>query len=389
MSITNRDKELIISKLEEAYKLSKTHDITLSHEVAQLIEAFSSKIDEATSAFTNIVTCIVAKACDAHVDPRYHRQPVKGMPENPTGADNFFSGRSVSEKIIYPWLEEKSYRTAKSGWQTRTFERPQPYTLSYAENIGAIKNEFLSILDHVAIGNVDPINTLAYFFVLEEQAKNQRIEIIKNVAKGKKIGDLTILDIIGLFAEHFNEPDSARLPTLAIYAAYTLLIEDIKSYENLKLLPLAAHEAADLRTESIGDIELSDSEGDIAEALEIKHRIVIDNVIILKAREKILRSKVKRYYILTTHPKCSDIDKSSIEKINVIYREHGCQVIINGVLPTIKYYLRLVSSPKDIIQAYSKLLTTDRAVKTHHIIKWEELLVAAEIVDEPNDIIPE
>lgn len=32
---------------------------------------------------------------------------------------------------------------------------------------------------------------------------------------------------------------------------------------------------------------------------------------------------------------------SCIEKIKI---EHGCQVIINGVFPTIKYYLRLLDN---------------------------------------------
>ena len=86
------------------------------------------------------------------------------MPEPETGSDNWFSGRIISEKIMYTWLEACGYRTAKSGWQTRTFERPKPYTLDYPENISQIKDEFLNILDSVTSGRCGSEDIIVEFF---------------------------------------------------------------------------------------------------------------------------------------------------------------------------------------------------------------------------------
>ena len=101
---------------------------------------------------------------------------------------------------------------------------------------------------------------------------------------------------------------------------------------------------------------------------------MIDLAMLVRAEEKIRLSKVKRYYILTTHKNCTHVDSDMEIIIDRVYKEHGCQIIVNGVIPTIKYYLRLVSKPSEALGHYSKLLTTDRAIRFEHVQKWEEIV---------------
>ncbi|MFC5714374.1 hypothetical protein ACFPU1_16635 [Thalassorhabdus alkalitolerans] len=378
MPLTVKDKKQIEESLQKILdKVQTEESVDLPEGVKRAVQSFSEKVDTATTAFTNIVTCLIANITDQDIDPRYHRKPGEGegMPSPPSGKENWFSGRSISERIIYPWLNANNYRTAKSGWQTRTFERPRPYSLSYPENIDYVKGEFLLILDEIANGKVLAEDVLIYFLKLEEKEKEKRDQTIINIAKFRSEGDKLIQDVINAFEEHFTLKDSARLPVLAMYATYQTVVSDIKKYDGFNLADLSSHEAADSRTGSLGDIEILDEGEDIIiEAIEIKHQIPIDEVIALKAKEKIEKSNVSRYYILTTHHSCNDVDAEVERVIKTIYKEHGCQLIINGVVPTMKYYLRLASKPEEIIEHYSKLLVADRRIKTHHLEEWDKII---------------
>ena len=88
---------------------------------------------------TNIVTCLAIKTAMPEVDIRYHQVQIQHQTKRSAG----FNFRGISENVIYTWLSDHNFDGAKSGWQTRTFERPKPYSLDYDENIGDIKESFM------------------------------------------------------------------------------------------------------------------------------------------------------------------------------------------------------------------------------------------------------
>lgn len=49
---------------------------------------------------------------------------------------------------------------------------------------------------------------------------------------------------------------NARLPVLALYAVYSQLVLELDRYKDAELAPLERHTTADLRSGSIGDIQL-------------------------------------------------------------------------------------------------------------------------------------
>lgn len=147
----------------------------------------------------------------------------------------------------------------------------------------------------------------------------------------------------------------------------------MKRYENCVLAPLGSHTASDLTSRSSGDIEVFDAQGQISEVVEVKHDREIDIRTVRVAYEKIIRFNPKRYYILS----CKDIKVSESQEINNIIsqvrEEHGCQIIINGVIPTIKYYLRLISL-EIFMRDYSNLVSIDTELQPIHKLKWNELI---------------
>jgi DNA (cytosine-5)-methyltransferase 1 len=111
---------------------------------------------------------------------------------------------------------------------------------------------------------------------------------------------------------------------------------------------------------------------EVFEALEVKHNIQIDHRIVQDAANKIMDKTVDRYYILTTHHSCEPTEDvlALIDRIKSLY---NCQVIVNGVLPSIKYYLRLISDPSLVFPEYVKLLASDSAIKHEHREAWNTL----------------
>ena len=61
-------------------------------------------------------------------------------------------------------------------------------------------------------------------------------------------------------------------------------------------------------------------------------------------------------------------------RISRILQIHGCEVIVNGVYTTLKYYLRLLSNKADFIDKYVELLKSDDTIKYEHKITWNNII---------------
>lgn len=50
------------------------------------------------------------------------------------------------------------------------------------------------------------------------------------------------------------------------------------------------------------------------------------------------------------------------------------KVIVNGIMPTLKYYLRLLTNTFEFIDNYVNLLEEDTSLKFEHKVKWNQLI---------------
>lgn len=96
--------------------------------------------------------------------------------------------------------------------------------------------------------------------------------------------------------------------------------------------------------------------------------------IIRIAREKIIKYNPERYYLLSYLDVKQEETQEIADIIEKIKYKHGCQIIVNGVIPTLKYYLRLISKLDEFINIYSQLIQNDLELKSIHKQKWIELL---------------
>jgi DNA (cytosine-5)-methyltransferase 1 len=358
--------------LDEARKVFVPGDNTLpssslSSEMTESLKELSRNAQRASAAFTNIVTCLAIKAALPNVDIRYHQTQIQS--DTPRPAD--FNFRGVSERVVYPWLSAHEFQGARSGWQTRTLERPKPYTLTYEENIQYVKEPFLKTFNEIEVLNASPEAALKLLMLLQLQFRETR-RIDLAIPKTNDISQ-----IIALFRQHFfrryEARGASRLPVLAFHSIYSVLVQELARFQNMTLLDLQEHSAADAQTGAIGDIEIADGTGKIFEALEIKHDIEITHEIIEAAKRKIMTSPPDRYYLLTTHQNC---DGSPLQdELDQIQARFGCQVIVNGVVPSLRYYLRLLKSPSLVFQYYAEALAKETAIAHEHRLAWNEIVL--------------
>lgn len=346
---------------------------SLSPKMIASLTELSQKAGASSSAFTNIVTCLTIKVAKPTVDIRYHQTQIQGLTTRPAG----FNFRTPSEKKIYPWLSSHDFQGAKSGWQTRTMERPKPYDLNYDENIQHVKGPFLWVFNEIEVLGASAEEALKVLIHLQLQFREtQRISLAVPV-----IDDIS--EIVKLFQRHFFKQYAARgasrLPVLAFHAIYQALVNELARYSGMTLRDLEEHSAADSQTGAIGDIEVANARGEVFEALEIKHDIEITSAILESAKRKIMTAHPNRYYLLTTHGNC---DASSLQgELRVIQVRFGCQVIVNGVIPSLRYYLRLLSTPSVVLKNYVDALKSEGAIAHEHREAWNEIALSCSVED--------
>ena len=291
---------------------------------------------------------------------------------------NGFSGRSIDTACVTPFMKAKDFHAMSStGWLTRSFETPFPYMLDYQANIKppSVKEAFLQILYNVEEKGVNPKSVIIYLFkILIKERDSRNIDLVKPK-------DFSIAKIIQVLDKHFNYKyvgqgqGASRLPVIAVYAAYECMADEISRYKDKNLLPLASHNSSDTKSKRIGDIDVWNAEETAAyEGVEIKFNIQITPDMIVTAYEKFKIHQTNRYYLLTT-ANMDSADWDAIEaEVNRIHDIHGCQVIVNGVYSSLKYYLRLLNDPSEFIDRYVELLKQDKDIKYSQKVAWNDVI---------------
>lgn len=369
--------------LEAAYSAAsdaKAAPTVLSAQQRKWIEVIASKAERQKAVLAVIATSLVKKIVDPEQDIRRHQTKI------PSG----YSGRTFDTQHVTPFLHEKTPRLAmsESGWLTRSLEQNHAYTLDYVGEIRdkTIKNAFLQILNDV---EVNKANASAYLTellaLLLRQIKAPQII----VAATPDAGHLTIATVVKALRSHFfstyQGSGASRLPVLAIYSVYAVSMKD-EEYADKTLLSLKSHTTSDLRSSSVGDVEIVDAEENFYEAVEVKHNIAITPTLVENAFAKFQQLPLERYYLLTTASPNST-DEAKIEELALQIRHtHGCEVIVNGVLPTIQYYLRRGKRTAAFVAAYTQALQDDFAANTDlkqtHLERWNKILTELNATEE-------
>lgn len=362
--------------LETAYTEAISTDapsVELSTRQREWAEAIVEKAESQKAVLAATLTSLVKKSVTPEQDIRLHKVEMPGG----------YSGRSFDTQHVTPFLHEKMPRLAMksgSGWLTRSIEQNHAFGLDFTGKIQdkVVKNALLQIINDVEGNQADPKLYLQEVFTLllrHAQAANIVFAPTPNA------GQVTIQSVIKALRQHFFAKcvgaGASRLPVLAIYSIYAVSMKD-EEYADKRLLPLKSHTTSDTKSSSLGDVEIVDSHDNFFEAVEVKHNISITPTLIEDALAKFQQLPLERYYLLTTASPNS-VEEQTIEGlVSQIRRKHGCEVIVNGVLPTTQYYLRRGKRTEAFLAAYTTAVQEDFAANTDlketHLRRWNEIL---------------
>lgn len=366
--------------LETAFQKATSKSVrallsTLPDDCVQDLETIVANAETQKAVLGVSLTSIVYKIFKPSQDIRYHQESM----------EKGYSGRTFDTKYITPFLKRKfpHFAMAESAWLTRSLEQPHPFDFNFPGKIrnADLKSAFLKTLNRLQTNSKLAGKMLAALIGLMLQASARDDILFANVRVASR---LSIAQLIEAVNQHIHydygrgATGTARIPVLAIYSVYNLLLQEgFPRYTGKILAPLESHTSSDIRAKALGDIELKNADGSYFEAVEIKHNKPITADMIGVAHRKIKHTSVDRYYILTTH-------EPNFENYNAIMREiqnyskiHSCQVIINGVIPSLKYYMRLMNNPQAFVDEYTKWLAFEyqraSGIKRKHLQVWQEI----------------
>lgn len=358
-------KSILLEFYENSMDISDI-SISLPEEISDYMDTILSRVSSNKGVYTVLITLALYKYINPSQDIRNHKI------ELPNG----FSGRSFDTKYVTPTLKElRLPAMAESGWLTRSLEQAYPYDMNFNGKITPqeLKDAFLRIVDFIQVGGDNA--SIALRLLLNggiQYRENNRVEIERI-----DTSDIRISGIVSLLEEHFTTSygvhGGSKLPAIAFYAIYSMIVPEMGRYKDSELLKLGSHTASDRTSSSAGDIEVKRGDS-IFEAVEVKLDKPVTAHMVRVAYDKINKFGVSRYYIL------SGVESSpeEIDEINQlifdIQHKHGCQVIVNGLYHSLKYYLRLVSSPQDFINKYAELVENDTELELVHKEKLNELI---------------
>lgn len=310
------------------------------------------------------ITLAIYKVLHPEQDIRNHKS------EYPNG----FSARGVDTKVTVPFLSEKDLPyNVESHWLSQTLSFAGPFTAdSVLKTVPKAAGPSLITTANLIQGatNIEYIKMIIAL-ILEQMIEERN----KGSIPLTKPKNLSIDQVMDLLHRHFTTPyqkNAPRLPQVAIYAIYRCLMNDVDRYSTFELKPLERMKTANRKSGSVGDIDLWEN-GRPIEAVEIKFEIPINRYHVSEAMQKVKAESVERYFILSTaDPSPSELNEIQRLKVDFL-KTNGCEIIVNGVYGTIKYYLRLLKTTNEFINAYTDILSTDEDINYEHKVAWNTI----------------
>jgi DNA (cytosine-5)-methyltransferase 1 len=322
-----------------------------------------SKIKHAARGIT--LTLAAYKVTETTQDIRCHKSEHEGG----------FSARSIDNAGTIPFLQENSLDyNVETHWLSQTFSFAGPYMpdLVLKTQPKAAGPLMLKVVNSIQ-NSANPVEqakaVLQIIFIALIDARN------KGKVPLEKPQNLSIDQTILLLNSHFlhgYEKNNPRLPQVAIYAIYQCIMSTMDRYKELTLMPLERMKAANRKSGSVGDIDINKDDQPF-EAVEIKFKIEVSREHVAEAIQKIKSASVQRYLILSTSGVGNDEADEIAKLTNTFRQSNGCEIIVNGVLDTIKYYLRLIDSPATFINRYTTLVEADTDLGYEHRLAWNEV----------------
>ena len=283
---TSIDETLLINSVNGSISLKKDIDTILSN------------TNKSWAPLKATVSSVVSKIIYPDWDTRNHQRQIGGA----------YSLRTIDKKQVCPILHKQGlYATATEFALTRSFEKAEPFDFNYSGKISpsVCKTSFLNIIHTINTDySKELLNSILCYitdWLKKQKASNDSLKKKEIVCS---TNDIKLKTIPQICDKLFNIGAGASvIPVLVVQTICELIQPYVWNHVTIK--SLKEHTAPDGHTHSYGDIEGHSLQEPLL-AIEVKHKIKIDESIILTFNNK--TKGIPLRFILT-----SDISVNRLE----------------------------------------------------------------------------
>jgi hypothetical protein len=302
-----------------------------------------------------LMACLLGKLDNPQVDPR--------KPYTEIGDPDAFSGRTYDERYLLHFIN--TYRlpcnptTAFLTPGLRNIDRPLTTDMQIVGRPRALYVETLRLLDDVYHRRIDAetvfVETVRVLITMRDENLGRMASLMESLRRGEGGLPLSFEAILKLLDQHLACKNSSRLPVLIVSAAYRAAEARLGE----RALPLHAHNAADLQTGSIGDVEICLIGDDhVVTAYEMKmRRVTIEDIDAAVAKIARYPSRISNYLFITTEL----IEPIVADHALQFYEEMGgTEIAILDCFGFTKHFLHLFHRIRtDFLNAYQELVMAE------------------------------
>ncbi len=302
-----------------------------------------------------LMACLLAKLDNPSVDPR--------KPYTEIGTPDSFSGRTYDEQYLSAFINSQHLPCNQTtAFLTPTFRNISETLSPDKELVGRPRELYkktLLLLDDVAEGRIKAdilfVEVVRILLRVRDENQSRLGSLLSAVEQPKGALPLSSEAIITLIGQHLACKNASRLPVLIMAAAYRA-VGDLLGEQ---ALALCSHNAADLQTGSIGDVEIRLAGDDaVVTAYEMKMKpVTIQDID--AAVKKILKaeSRIQNYIFVTT---CR-IDSDAAEYACQFYEKTGgTEIVILDCLGFLKHFLHFFHRLRsEFLDTYQELVVNE------------------------------
>lgn len=283
-----------------------------------------------------LMSCLLAKLHHPDVDPR--------KPYTEIGGNDCFSGRTYDEHYLAPFITAHRLPcNPTTAFLTPTLRNMNRALTTDQELVGRPRDLYkntLLLLDDTAKGRVSAEDLLAETVRILLKFRDEKLarmaSLVSSLRQDEGALPLSSEAIVDLIRQHLACKNASRLPVLMVAAAYQAAGNRLAE----RLLPLHSHNAADLQTGSLGDVEICLIGDDaIVTVYEMKmKRVMMDDIDCAVTKIARAPSRIHNYLFVTT----DKIEPDVLEYANTFYEETGgTEISILDCIGFLRHFLHL------------------------------------------------
>lgn len=280
-----------------------------------------------------LMSCLLAKIHNPKVDIRKPYTEIEG---NDTYSGRFYDERFV-ELLVHKYKLPCNPTTAYLTPAFRNLDRLLTTDLVLVGRPREVYVSALQILDEVHTKREKPEivlqEILRFLLIIKAEDELRMKQLIADLKQADDILPLASEEIVMLLTQHLNCKGASRLPVLIVASVYQTVKDQIGEENRI----LAAHNAADKQTGSIGDVEITLINDDsIVTCYEMKDkRVTKTDIDVALQKLSKTKSKIDNYIFITTDV----IEIEVTEYAKSLYEKTGVEFAVLDCIGFVRHFL--------------------------------------------------